>query len=125
MSVTGDDAPIPFLPRQKQSSKKFKLKPTPLRKGIESTVQRPALGSITPAKKRLQPLVPVLPLSHINSPDASLKAIPQPTKWSEVFHNKKISVLQIAEKNAKRIPMYKTILAQGGGTFGHGSLAKT
>ena len=119
MSVTGDDAPIPFLPRQK--IKKFKLKPTALRKGIESTV----LGSITPAKKRLQPLVPVLPLSHINSPDASLKAIPQPTKWSEVFHNKKISVLQIAEKNAKRIPMYKTILAQGGGTFGHGSLAKT
>lgn len=32
--------------------------------------------------------------------------------------------MKIAEKNVGRIPQYRTILGQGGGTFGHGSLAK-
>lgn len=46
------------------------------------------------------------------------------TQWSKVFESKKLSVIQIADKNKDLIPHYKTILGQGGGTFGGGSLAK-
>lgn len=59
-------------------------------------------------------------VEHAANSDTTL---PQ-THRSKVFESKKLSVLNIAEKNKDKIPQYRTILGHGPGTYGYGSLAK-
>lgn len=88
-------------------------------------------GMMTETKTKnarfMQPVVPALPLNQVRTQEEfheqSFKTMPA-TQWSKVFESKKMSVMQIAAQNKDRMPHYKTILGQGGGTFGGGALAR-